>query len=249
MPKLPFKKLGVVVSVMIVILLIVTFRDVIFNSYPAIVMHYKIQYNQMATPEYLEQLRTYAKDTLKDPLNDLNYSQLIEWEHKHLQYWGGELQVRPEMPIEILYTNKFGTLTMRDFTFRIAIYCSETETYTVYLNDEETVNDVMPYSWNWFGYTVGRCGEFALLYTGLLLANDYRVRLVVDCSVQTDSRKAGDHVWNEVFINGTWIHIDPTEGIIDSPDLYSNPDKWNKNVNLVYAIQGDIITDVTETYR
>lgn len=92
----------------------------------------------------------------------------------------------------------------------------------------------------------GRCGEFALLYTGLLLANGYKVRLVIDCSVKTDNRTAGDHVWNEIYIDEKWIHVDPTEQKVDEPDLYSK--KWNKNVNRVYAIEGDNIVDVTDKY-
>jgi hypothetical protein len=49
----------------------------------------------------------------------------------------------------------------------------------------------------------GRCGEFALLYNGLLLTNNYRTRIVIDCSELKDRSKkaAGDHVWNEVMID------------------------------------------------
>jgi len=77
----------------------------------------------------------------------------------------------------------------------------------------------------------GRCGEFALLYIGLLLANGIDCRLVIDCSVKTDNRTAGDHVWVEVYvweykedlrqIVGRWIHVDPTENKIDQPNLYA----------------------------
>lgn len=35
------------------------------------------------------------------------------------------------------------------------------------------------------GIALGRCGEFALLFTGLCLANNVPIRLVVDCSVTT----------------------------------------------------------------
>lgn len=103
----------------------------------------------------------------------------------------------------------------------------------------------------------GRCGEFALLYVGLLLANGIECRLVMDCSIKTDNRTVGDHVWVEVYIGEykedlrqivwRWIHVDPTENKIDQPDLYAV--KWNKNVNRVYAITIDKIIDVTDTYR
>lgn len=95
----------------------------------------------------------------------------------------------------------------------------------------------------------GRCGEFALLYNGLLLAGDYRSRLVLDCSTLKDKLKkvAGDHVWNEIFLAGTWMHVDPTERRINSPLIYAL--EWCKDVNLVYAVGQKRILDVTEKYN
>jgi transglutaminase-like putative cysteine protease len=95
----------------------------------------------------------------------------------------------------------------------------------------------------------GRCGEFALLYNGLLLANGYQTRLIVDCSTLQDRAKkvAGDHVWVELFINDGWIHVDPTEKRINEPLMYALG--WNKDVNLVYAITDEEIVDVTKTYQ
>lgn len=95
----------------------------------------------------------------------------------------------------------------------------------------------------------GACGEFTLLYTGLCLANNIKVRIISDCSIRTskaDNRTASDHTWVEVWINGTWLHVDPTEWIINKPYWYT--DLWNKNVNLVYAINGTDIVDVTDKY-
>jgi len=248
------RTVGIAIAVSLVTSLvsaIIMYRDVIFNSYPAIVSQYRMRYNEMNTSEYLEQLRAYARDVLNDSFDGLDYAQLVLWEHKHLGYWGGALQVRPEMPIEILSTNLFGTIQMKNGMPRYAIYCSKTQTFTVYLLEGETTADIQPNSWNWEGWTVGRCGEFALLYNGLLLANGYRSRIVVDASHKTDDRVAGDHVWNEVYIEETnmWLHVDPTERVFNSPDMYSNPDKWNKNVNTVFGIEGSEIVDLTEKYR
>jgi hypothetical protein len=95
----------------------------------------------------------------------------------------------------------------------------------------------------------GMCGEFALLYNGLLLANGYRSRIVIDCSTLKDKSKrvAGDHVWDEVFIDGVWVHVDPTEKRINQPSMYAL--EWHKDVNLVYAIGENEILDVTENYK
>lgn len=94
---------------------------------------------------------------------------------------------------------------------------------------------------------IGRCGEFALLYNGLLLTNGYTCRIVIDCSDKTDDRLAGDHVWNEVFLNGMWVHVDPTEQRINEPKMYVRD--WEKNVNKVFAVTDNEIIDVTSTYR
>jgi hypothetical protein len=95
----------------------------------------------------------------------------------------------------------------------------------------------------------GRCGEFALLYNGLLLANNYQTRIVVDCSMLQDKTKkvAGDHVWNEILIENIWMHIDPTEKRINCSSMYAM--EWNKDVNLVFAIAQKQVLDVTRNYR
>jgi len=95
----------------------------------------------------------------------------------------------------------------------------------------------------------GRCGEFALLYNGLLLANGYQARLVVDCSTLQDKSKkvAGDHVWAEILLDGQWVHVDPTEKRISQPLMYAS--EWDKDVNLVYALTENEIVNVTKQYQ
>jgi hypothetical protein len=95
----------------------------------------------------------------------------------------------------------------------------------------------------------GMCGEFALLYNGLLLANGYRTRIVVDCSTLEDKSKraAGDHVWNEILIDGAWLHVDPTEKRINQPLMYAQ--EWHKDVNRVFAVGEKETLDVTENYK
>lgn len=95
----------------------------------------------------------------------------------------------------------------------------------------------------------GRCGEFALLYNGLLLANGYDCRIAIDCSTLQDKSKtaAGDHVWNELLVDNGWMHVDPTERRINQPLMYAQD--WNKDVNLVYVIAKKQTLLVTNTYR
>jgi len=61
---------------------------------------------------------------------------------------------------------------------------------------------------------IGRCGEFAIVYAALCFAHGY------DCKIITASVN-GDHVWNEVKINDTWVHVDPSPTPrIDEPSSY-----------------------------
>jgi hypothetical protein len=136
----------------------------------------------------------------------------------------------------ITWEHKYLTYTQNDFTRRempIAILNS-------YITD---------------GIAFGRCGEFALLYTGLCLANDIPVRLILDESSWTNKSKtggAGDHVWNQIYENDRWITVDPTENRINDPKMYVRD--WNKEVNNVVAIWKDasgnmVVVDVTKTYE
>jgi len=85
----------------------------------------------------------------------------------------------------------------------------------------------------------GRCGEFSILYNALCLAFGHRARLVANIYE--------DHVWTEVFLNGSWVHVDPTERVVDDPLMYQRD--WHKEVKLVCAFEGSLVLDVTQNYR
>jgi len=202
------------------------------SPYPHIVTRYQYRYRQMSDQSEKDRLIAYTRSVMNDSIEGLNYTELLELEHRYLMYpsesfkaiWEAKVNTegRPEEPIKIL-----------------------TSQFRVYIQEDERVK------------VMGKCGEFTLVYCGLLLANGIECRLVVDCSVKTDNRTVGDHVWVEVYvceykenlrqIIGKWLTIDPTENKIDQPDLYAV--KWNKNVNRVYAITTDEIIDVTDTYK
>jgi hypothetical protein len=82
----------------------------------------------------------------------------------------------------------------------------------------------------------------------LVLVNKYKSRIVIDCSELRDNSKraAGDHVWNEIFVNERWMHVDPTDRRIDQPWMYAK--EWGKDVNMVFAITENDITNVTDKY-
>lgn len=94
-------------------------------------------------------------------------------------------------------------------------------------------------------FGIGRCGEFAILYTAICLANAIPARYVSDLVV--------DHAWTEINPSKdgeTWIHVDPTEcctritsGIsiyqepatVNHPLLYSN--YWGSDFKMIFAFQ------------
>ena len=84
----------------------------------------------------------------------------------------------------------------------------------------------------------GRCEEFSILYNALCLASGYRARLLVNIYE--------DHIWTEVFLNGSWVHVDPTEKIVNDPLMYQRD--WHKEVKLVCAFEGSLVLDVTQNY-
>jgi len=114
-------------------------------------------------------------------------------------------------------------------------------------------------------YGKGRCGEFAIAYTALLISNGWEARLVLDMSAGEGN---GDHVWVEVWtipdgeFEFRWMHIDPTQGaiwiqkpfrnifdcpFINNPYMYERD--WNKEVTEVWGVEADFAERVEENYQ
>lgn len=96
----------------------------------------------------------------------------------------------------------------------------------------------------------GACEDYALVYVGLLVANNYTARLILDCSFSVwPIKEAGNHSWVEVLINGIWVPIDPSLDPsygVNNPYIYAHG--WDKTINHIYALTENEISDVTASY-
>ncbi|MBX5328596.1 transglutaminase domain-containing protein [Candidatus Bathyarchaeota archaeon A05DMB-5] len=96
-----------------------------------------------------------------------------------------------------------------------------------------------------YNYGQARCAGYAILYAELCISQGYQCRIVVNIF--------GDHVWNEVKIDGEWIRVDasptgaPMNENIGYPLFYE--EKWHAPPILALAFEGSSIVDVTSTYR
>lgn len=85
----------------------------------------------------------------------------------------------------------------------------------------------------------GRCGEYANCFTFLCRCLGYDARLVY---------ATFDHVWTEIFsiTQKRWIHIDPSDNVVDAPLMYQHG--WKRNVDYVIGFSHDDVQDVTWRY-
>ena len=93
----------------------------------------------------------------------------------------------------------------------------------------------------------GHCGEFALLYFVGCLSLGYEARWLVSVRPHTFS---GLHNWVEVKVNDYWIHVDPTEKLMNKTSMYKDG-KWWGTIGVeafVYAFEKGKFEDVTYRY-
>lgn len=86
----------------------------------------------------------------------------------------------------------------------------------------------------------GRCGEWSILFGAVLCSASIKSRIAYDYL---------DHCWNEVYLDGRWVHVDSTfqyPHSFDNPHYYER--NWNKQYVYVLAFSQEGVEDVTERY-
>jgi len=87
---------------------------------------------------------------------------------------------------------------------------------------------------------IGRCGEWSILFGAVLNSLSYQSRIVQDYL---------DHCWNEVIVDGRWVHVDSTLDYptsLDHPHYYEK--NWGKKYLYVLSFSSDQVEDVTQRY-
>jgi hypothetical protein len=88
---------------------------------------------------------------------------------------------------------------------------------------------------------MGQCEEFSRAGHAMLSMLGFETRYVLDFT---------DHVWVEVRIphgeHGTWLHADPSEGVLDSPLMYEKG--WGKKLTMIFAFTPWKVEHITAKY-
>ena len=93
----------------------------------------------------------------------------------------------------------------------------------------------------------GICVQWSIVYVSACLALGYQSRLVVAADA---SSWTYIHVWAEDYYNGTWVHVDPSDGVWNDPSRYLSWD-WGQYIGSqvrIFAFEDGSFQDVTATY-
>ena len=93
----------------------------------------------------------------------------------------------------------------------------------------------------------GICVQWSIVYVSACLSLGYQSRLVVAADTTNWNFI---HTWAEDYNNGTWVHVDPSDKVWNSPSHYQSWD-WGKYIGSdvkIYAFEDGSFQDVTSTY-
>ncbi len=99
---------------------------------------------------------------------------------------------------------------------------------------------------------IGKCGEFAILFTGACISSGYDARIV---TVINSNYTDGPHQFCEVKLNGTWMQVDssahaPNDLVVNNTTVYQNCYWWPLDTNgySLFAFDANNAYNVTSRY-
>jgi hypothetical protein len=69
--------------------------------------------------------------------------------------------------------------------------------------------------------------QWSIVYTAACLSQGYQSRLVAAVDTATWSYI---HMWAEDYVNGTWIHVDPSDSVWNQPSRYLSWEGWGSGI-------------------
>ncbi|XP_037949021.1 peptide-N(4)-(N-acetyl-beta-glucosaminyl)asparagine amidase-like [Teleopsis dalmanni] len=172
-----------------------------------------------------EQIAEGASDNKEPCIRDLILVELVNWFNTEFFEWVNN------MPCKVCGSEESKlrrTQTEGDVRVEVGICCGQETKFYRY-------NDISQLLVS----RKGRCGEYANCFTFLCRCLDYDARIV---------HSFFDHVWTEVYSESQlrWLHVDPSDNVVDSPLMYQHG--WKRNIDYVFAYSCDDAQDVTWRY-
>jgi hypothetical protein len=93
----------------------------------------------------------------------------------------------------------------------------------------------------------GICMQWSIVYVSACMSLGYQSRLVVAAD---SAYWQFIHVWAEDYVNGSWVHVDPSDSVWNNPMRYQDWD-WGKDIGStvkIYAFEDGRYVDVTSNY-
>jgi hypothetical protein len=94
----------------------------------------------------------------------------------------------------------------------------------------------------------GICMQFSIVYVSACMTLGQQARLVLATNTTTWNFI---HSWAEVYSNGRWVHVDPSDQVWNQPLRYQSWD-WGGQIGSdvrIYAFEVGKATDVTSNYK
>lgn len=204
-----------------------------FNTFKNSFLFYKTVTSQFKDPDVLRQV----KDLIPRNVQEGDFVTLLKWFHEFMNWIPYQIVCSSCTPNKDSNNPRYmepkvetgSSWKVPKTEIHTCNNCGARQIYPRY-------NDVLQIAKT----RTGRCGEWSIFFGAVLSSISLQSRIANDYL---------DHCWNEVLLDGKWIHVDST---FQYPDSFNNPHyyerNWKKQYLYVLAFSQDKVVDVTERY-